>query len=404
LSRRESKIDCCFECGEPISEVDIQRLGGIYCKDCFMKIDKILREKKIRMAIELSKTPPFVLKDEEGKPFFRFILSKLFEVVVKDEIEKPEIEDFSLTIRVLAPSGLKRIDDLLGMAGYYYDAKYYWQTTPETVISAWNWFSEKIEASADYWDALEIDTVRDFLDSNWNPLPSPMTNESRDNLILYILSLIIDLYALENMGVDTTKKLFEIKHIMKNHIRKYEKLSKNREFPSNYKVSRSAWSRITNLRVILAHMSAEVRLARLAKHYGFRVTLDVHPDLIINDKKVDVKKPVDKYIMPKNNDFLTPILEESSIIENLSSQIEKGFEQNVDIVAIKVNHLDKRTIKGFKQKWLTPTTPLKDAIRNAINFDKKGIVLLFIQDSQGFFGRVLRCKKQKRHEKQKKEN
>ena len=337
-----------------------------------MKVDRILREKKIQIAIRLSKTPSFVLKDENGKPFFRFTLSKLFEVIVKEGKEEPDIEDFSIRIKVFEPSGLKRIDDLLGMAGFYYDAEYYWETTPKTVINAWNWFSEKIQASDDYWDALEIDTVRDFLDSNWNPLPSPMTNVSRDTLILHILSLVIDLYALENMGVDTTKKLSEIKRHMKGHIRKYKRLSSNIEFSSNYKVSRNAMSRVTNLRKILANISAEARLARLAKQYGFNVILGVHPDLIINGKKVDVKKPVDKYIMPKNHDFLTPILEESSVIENLSNHIKEGFEQHVDIVAIKVNHLDKRTIKGFKQKWLTTTTPLKNAIQNAINYQKRG--------------------------------
>ena len=396
MSRRDSKINCCLKCGKPISEEDSEKLGGFYCKDCFMKVDRILREKKIQIAIRLSKTPSFVLKDENGKPFFRFTLSKLFEVIVKEGKEEPDIEDFSIRIKVFEPSGLKRIDDLLGMAGFYYDAEYYWETTPKTVINAWNWFSEKIQASDDYWDALEIDTVRDFLDSNWNPLPSPMTNVSRDTLILHILSLVIDLYALENMGVDTTKKLSEIKRHMKGHIKKYKRLSSNIEFSSNYKVSRNAMSRVTNLRKILANISAEARLARLAKQYGFNVILGVHPDLIINGKKVDVKKPVDKYIMPKNHDFLTPILEESSVIENLSNHIKEGFEQHVDIVAIKVNHLDKRTIKGFKQKWLTTTTPLKNAIQNAINYQKEGIVLLFMQNSKGFFGRVLWCKEQNR--------
>ena len=393
---RETKRDLCLECGKPISEEDSEKLGGIYCENCFMKMDKVLREKKIRTAIELSKKPFLVMKDENGKPIFAFTLSELFEVVVKDDTEEPDIEDFSLRIKIFEPSGLKRIDDLLGMAGFYYDADYYWETTPETVINAWNWFSEKIQASDDYWDTLEIDTVRDFLDSNWNPLPSPMTNVSRDTLILHILSLIIDLYALEKMGVDTTKKLSEIKRHMKGHIRKYKRLSSNIEFSSNYKVSRNAMSRVTNLRKILANISAEARLARLAKHYGFNVILGIHPDLIINGKKVDVKKPVDKYVIPKNHDFLIPILEESSVIENLSNHIKEGFEQNVDIVAIKVNHLDKRTIKGFKQKWLTTITPLKNAIQNAINYDKKGIVLLFMQDSKGFFGRVLWCKEQNR--------
>jgi hypothetical protein len=388
---RVSKRNSCVECGKLISEEESEKLGGFYCKDCFMKIDQILREKKIQMAIKLSKTQPVVMRQENGKPYFAFTLPTIIEVV-EDKSEKPDVKKFLFNIN-LGQSGLKRIGDLLGMAGFYYDAEYYWETTPENVINAWNWFSQKTQANDDYWDAVEGDAVRDFLDNNWNPLPNPMTNEFRDSLTLHILSLIIDLYALDKIGVDVSKKLSEIKRHMKGQIESYEKLSSNIEFPTNFKVSRNAMSRVTNLRMYLANLSAESSLARLAKIYGFNVILAVHPDLIINGKKVDVKKPVDRFTTPKNRDFLTSIPEDSAVMENLSNHIREGFRQKVDIVAIKVNHLDKRPIKGFNPKWLTPSMLLKNAIQNAINYDKKGIVLLFTENSKGYFGRVLRCKK-----------
>jgi len=77
----------------------------------------------------------------------------------------------------------------------------------------------------------------------------------------------------------------------------------------------------------------------------------------------------------------------------LSNHISAGFGQKVDIVAIQVKHLDKREIRGFKSKWLGESTTLKKALLDAISYEKKGIVLLFMGSSKGYLGRVLRCRK-----------
>lgn len=278
------------------------------------------------------------------------------------------------------------------MAGSYYDTEYYWATTPENVFDAWNWFNQKTEANEDYWAAVESDTVRDFIDNNWNPF----VNEFRDTIVPDILSLILDLRALDLMKVDVNKKLSEIKHQMRGQIGKYEKLSRNLEFSTDYRFSRDAMSRVTNLRKILSHLSSESRLARLAKLYGFDVTLSVRPDLIINGKKIDVKKPDERYKIPKRKDFLTFVSEESAVVENLSNHISEGFRQKVDVVAIEVKHLDKREIKGFRSKWLGGSISLKNALLDAISYERKGIVLLFMDSPKGYLGRVLRCKKVQR--------
>jgi hypothetical protein len=165
------------------------------------------------------------------------------------------------------------------------------------------------------------------------------------------------------------------------------------DFSTNYKVSRNAFRRITDLRKKLTHLSSESRLARAAKEYGFNVHMGFSPDLIVNDKKIDVKKRDEKYLRPEKIDALTFITSESTVIEDLSNPINEGFRQKVDIVAIEVDHLNKREIKGFNAKWLGPPTELKKALTNVINYVRKGIVLLFKCRSEGYFGRILYCRK-----------
>jgi hypothetical protein len=377
----------CFECGKPINEEDSEKRGGL-CKDCFKEFVRVFNEKKIQNVIRFCEShQPVVKRQENGKPFYECYLPTMIEAV-EVKSEKPNVKRLDFNID-LGQGGLQRRGNLVGMAGFCYDPEYYWATTPENVFDAWNWFNQKIQANEDYWMAIEFDTVRDFIDSNWNPF----NNEFRDSLTAYILSLIHNLYVLDSMKVDVSKKLSEIRQQMRGRIEKYEKLSRNVEFSTNYKISREAMLRVTDLRVFLAHLCSESRLATFAKLHGFDVTLSIRPDLIINGKKVDVKKPVERYNIPKNRDFITFVSDESTVVENLSNHIREGFRQKVDVTAIDVNHLEKRPIKGFNSKWLGPTVVLKNALMNAISYDKKGTVLLFRINSEGCFGRVLRCRK-----------
>jgi len=380
----------CFECGKSIINEDSKKHGGL-CQDCFKEFVRVFNEKKMQNVIRLCENPqPFIKEQDNGRPYFAFYLPTMMKVA-EEKSEKKDVKKYRVEID-FGKSGLKRIGDLVGMAGFYYDTEYYWATTPENVMHAWNWFNQKTKANEDYWMAVESDTVRDFIDNNWNPF----THEFRDTLTPNILSLILDLYALDLMKVDVNEKLSEITQQMRDHIRKYEKLSKNLGFSTDYGFSRKVMSRITNLRKFLAHLSSESRLARLAKLYGFDVTLSIHPDLIIDGKKIDVKRPDARYKIPKRKDFVTFVSDESVVVENLSNHISKGFRQKVDIVAIEVKHLDKREIKGFSSKWLGGSNSLKNALQDAISYKKKDIVLLFMGSPKGYFGRVLRCRKVQR--------
>jgi len=88
--------------------------------------------------------------------------------------------------------------------------------------------------------------------------------------------------------------------------------------------------------------------------------------------------------------------EDDSIIEDISAHVKRGFAQKADIVAIEVNHLEKRCVSGFNSKWLGGIVNLELALLNAINYEKRGNVLLFKCRREGYQGRVIRCKETRR--------
>jgi len=114
-------------------------------------------------------------------------------------------------------------------------------------------------------------------------------------------------------------------------------------------------------------------------------------------RALEVKKPKVKFVRPKKDYVKHAVViiihEYDSVIEDLSSHIRRGFNQKADIVAIEVNHLERRPITGFNAKWLGQSVNLEKALNNAIAYEKKGIVLLFKCRREGYRVRVLRCKK-----------
>jgi hypothetical protein len=127
------------------------------------------------------------------------------------------------------------------------------------------------------------------------------------------------------------------------------------------------------------------------------VIISKSPDLLIENKRVEVKKPKLKFVNPRKqadmNNGMLILPEENSIIEDISAHIKRGFDQKADIVAIEVNHLEKRPISGFNTKWLGSIVDLQKALHDAIHYEKKGIVLLIKCRREAYQGRVLRCKK-----------
>ena len=260
----------CNWCKKSISSETFEALDG-YCEICYKIALPAINEMTIKNIKKLTEAKPLEAKLRSGKIFCACYLPEMIEF---DE----KTNNFNID---LGEAGLKRIDNLIGLAGFFYDTEYYFATTPEKVIEAWNWYNLKTKTDEDYWMAVEAETVWDFLRYNWRPF----TSNFRESLILNMLSLIIDLYQLDSLKVDVTAKLLEIKNEkIKGNMETYQKLIKN-DFQVDIKLVKKAFIRIRKTRQELANLSAESRLALFAKQRRFEVLISKSPDLLINKKR-----------------------------------------------------------------------------------------------------------------------
>lgn len=267
----------------------------------------------------------------------------------------------------LGEAGLKTKNNLVGMNGLYYDPELFGGGTVQNVQNSWDWFMKQIPQDSETFEKiLEAVSVLELL---LFPI--------EEGLLYYFLSLVVDLYELNLLGVDLESKMTELRRQVNGHMRKYHKLKDKNKTES--------LSRIRDMRLYLADLSSECRLAKLAKVYGYDVKLGIRPDLTINGRSIEVKRIRHRYKISKSEVKLS--------LGDLSNPIRRGLIQNVDVIAIDVGNLEKRSIKNFKVVWLARTT-LKKAFDNSLAFRKKGkCVLLFLGTNRGYFGRVILLKK-----------
>jgi hypothetical protein len=364
-----------------ISSETFSALDG-FCEGCYIKVLPTLNEMTLKNIRNFagSKAIEYI---KNGKIIFACYLS-----------EMTTYDDHSNNYTVFfGEMGLKRKDNLLGLAGFFYDAKSYFSATPEKVIEAWKWFNELTESTDEYWQAVEAETVWNFFKYSWRPF----NQELREIYIANILSLVNDLHTLWNLGVDIAPKLLEIKREkMEGNMKAFQRLANNEAFHVDSRVTKEAFLRIRKLRQELANLSSEARLAVFAAGTGFEVKMLKSPDLLINNKRIEVKCPKVLFDNPRQQaEMINGVLcvrEEKSKIEDLGNSIRNGFNQKADIVAIEVNHLEKRPI-SVSTKWLGAIAPLNRALNDALCYQKHGIVLLFKSTGdEGWRGRVMRCK------------
>ena len=308
----------------------------------------------LRMWLLSNQKKPLIVRIND-KVIFEFNIGELINV-----------KEGKLNIE-LGEAGLKTKGNLVGMSGLYYSPELFGGGNVQNVHNSWDWFMKKIPQDPEtFQNVLEAESVLELL-------LAPI----EEGLLYYFLSLVVDLYELDSLGVDLDSKITELRRQVKGHMRKYEKLKD--------KTKPDALSRIRKLRLYLADLSSECRLAKLAKLYGFNVKLGIHPDLTIDGRKIEVKRVRRKYNISKSEVTL-PLI-------SLSNPIKQGLRQNADIVAIDVNNLEKRNIKGFKTVWLGRTT-LKNALQNALAYRKNGnYILLFLGTNKDYYGRIILLKK-----------
>lgn len=227
----------------------------------------------------------------------------------------------------------------------------------QNALNSWNWLVKETQVSEETL-SIALKTCSLF---------SLLVTGRDEGENVHIFSAMVNLYELNLAGVDTRPKIEEFGHRIRSYMRIFD----------NW-IDKKPWRAIAKtegLRQYLSNVSSECFLARVAESCGFDVKLGKHPDLTINNKKIEVKRlsSYDKYA-------------------NLSNPIDKGLNQNPDIVAIAVNSFEKRSIKDYKAKWLARDS-LSNALKTALAFGKNGnCVLLFSGTKQGLKGRIILLK------------
>ncbi len=314
---------------------------------------KLLKATILRILSFSRQKQPLVIR-KDGEILFEFNIGELIHLGKgKLNIDLNEV-------------GLKTKDNLVGMGGFYYNPKIFWGGETKKVIHSWNWLVGELGLDErTFQNAIESEAVIELLFTGYE-----------EGLLFYFFSLIVDLFELNSLNIDVSAKISEIRKQVRSHIRKYEKL-KDRDIEQ-------AFFRIANLRLYLANISSECRLARLAKLYGFDVKLAIHPDLTINNKKIEVKRVRSKYLIPKPAHAIP--------LTNLSNPIKRGVKQNADIIAIQVNNLKKREIKNLKAAWFA-RDGLKNVLKTALTYKgKANPIVLFQGTDKGYFGRIILLK------------
>lgn len=295
----------------------------------------------------LNQKQPSFLADDNGRKIAEFNIGELFS------IKEGRIQvDFGQI-------GLEIKGNFVGLGHILYAPWLFGARNVQNAVDSWNWLVKETRVSEETLQmALEICS-----------LSSLLVRGIDEGENVHIFPTMVNLYELNLAGVDTRPKIDEFGHQTRSYMRIFEKWIDKRPW--------RAIARTEGLRRYFSNVSSECFLAGVAKHYGFDVKLGKHPDLIINNKKIEVKR-LGSY--DKHADLLNPI--------------DRGLNQkpNPDVVAIQVNSLEKRSIKGYRAKWLARDS-LNNALKTAFAFGKNGTcVLLFSGTKQGLKGRIVLLK------------
>ena len=297
----------------------------------------------------LNQKKPEILRDNNGNEIAKFDIGKLFRE------KKGRVSVFFDSI------GLKVEGNFVGLGHILYRPEFLGARNVQDVLESWDWLLEKTQIDSEKLQmALEACSLIVILKTG--------IEEGKD---VNIFSLAINLRELESLGIDTTSKIEEFGDAFKGHIKSFRKFEK-----------KDIWSGILvaqKLREYLSNVSSECFLARVAKSYGFNVSLQRHPDLKINGKEVEVKR---------------------AISHNLSSPISNAQNQRHDIIAIEVDSLEQQeipfyTAPVYETTWLAEGN-LKDVLNSALKERRNGdIILLFTATFEGLKGRIILLKQVK---------
>ncbi|MGB9003574.1 MAG: hypothetical protein WCC52_07205, partial [Nitrosotalea sp.] len=258
------------------------------------------------------------------------------------------------TINITDP-GIKVKGDLVGLGGMYYYPSFFGADNTTQVVESWNWLLSQLKTPKEELEVMiEGYCVMDFIFSGKN-MPE----------MYRIMSLATDLKILYEMNMNIQSKISELSEKTKGNFRAFTRF--------NSKNNPEGITRIREIIYQLADLSAEVRLAVIAKRIGKDVQISKSPDLLIDGVRVEVK--FDRGDGLDNDAFVNKLL--------------KGLNQGGELIAIDTLDLNIKNTRSIKLTWLS-ITDLRSALETGSKAVKNGrkCVLLLSGSNKGYFGRL----------------
>lgn len=266
----------------------------------------------------------------------------------------PNPDGHGTTIKLDEP-GLKRRGELVGLGGSFFLPWVFGAKDADQAIESWNWlFSQATVPKQDLEFDLEMMYVLGFISRG---IGGPE--------IFRIMGLATDLKQLHDMGVDVRRKVSEINQKIAGNVRAFKRLKDKRPAEAMF--------RIMELTYELSDLSAESRLALIAKINGMDVKMGKSPDLFIDGVRVEVK--FDRRDEMDAGAFV--------------NKLRKGFAQGGNLIVILTGDFRTKKIEGLNLTWM-PMNTLNNLLKMAVKAAKnrRKCILLYTGTNKGYLGRL----------------
>jgi hypothetical protein len=224
------------------------------------------------------------------------------------------------------------------------------------VTDAWEWFTKKLKVDTkEFVSSLEQVSILDWLIATTSQIYLPK-----------ILNLAVDLYRLNGLGVDISKKILEINKNVVGNFRKASRFKKKIDIMKRHR----------QVAYYLADLAAETRIALVAKLLKYDTKLHMAHDVIINGLNVQVK-----YIRKTFNAI------------TIANAIEDGFTHGAKIVAVShdIPVQYEPVVQTLNGRFFDDIVSLYTAVDTTIQLasESKTVAFFFTGVLEGYMGRVV---------------
>lgn len=224
----------------------------------------------------------------------------------------------------------------------------------QQVVEAWNWFTKQLKIDRKVFvSAIEEASIIEWIHFGLSQLYMPK-----------IINLAVDLFRLNELGVNISMKIHEINKYVIGNFKKASHLKKGLAMRKHMGVGH-----------YLADLAAETRIALAAKLLKYDVKLHKAHDVMIDGLNVQVK-----YVRRTRNPL------------TIYNAIEDGFQHDAKIVAVSYDiPLDLESfVKTANGKFWGQEISLYEAIDTSIEIVAKGrIIVFFTGVLHGYLARIV---------------